>query len=80
MSTIAAVGSGHFASAHERLGRNRPNTGLTNNHLNHHFFSKVLGDRGVLEDWKAVKVSANLTHGIVDGAWLVRMYHRSRAN
>jgi hydroxymethylglutaryl-CoA reductase len=56
VSTIAAVGSGHFASAHEKLGRNRPNTGLADNHLNHHFFSKVLGDRGVLEDWKAVKV------------------------
>ena len=76
MSTIAAVGSGHFASAHEKLGRNRPNTGLADNHLNRHFFSKVLGDRGVLEDWKTVEVSANLTHIMVDGTWLVSTIDR----
>jgi len=56
ISTLASIGSGHFASAHERLGRNRPENGLRDVHLNKEFFSKVVGSRGTLVDWKPLKV------------------------
>ena len=57
ISTLASIASGHFASAHERLGRNRPEHGLREVHLNKEFFSKVVGSRGTLVDWKPMKVS-----------------------
>ena len=56
ISTLASVASGHFASAHERLGRNRPEHGLREVHLNSEFFSKVVDSRGTLVDWKPMKV------------------------
>ena len=60
ISTLASVASGHFASAHERLGRNRPEHGLREKHLNKEFFTKVVGSRGTLVDWKPFKVGNNL--------------------
>ena len=48
LSTLSALASGQFATAHERLGRNRPTHGLKDEHLNHDFFSKMLGDVGTL--------------------------------
>jgi len=48
VSTLAALASGQFASAHEKLGRNHPTLGLEGQHLNDSFFSKVLGSRGKL--------------------------------
>ena len=59
ISTLASVASGHFASAHERLGRNRPEHGLREKHLNKEFFTKVVGSRGTLVDWKPFKVGNN---------------------
>ena len=56
ISTLASVASGHFASAHERLGRNRPENGLREKHLNKEFFTKVVGTRGMLVDWRPFKV------------------------
>lgn len=46
LSTLAALASGQFATAHEKLGRNRPTHGLKPEHLNDDFFKKVLGGRG----------------------------------
>ena len=57
ISTLASIASGHFASAHERLGRNRPENGLREVHLNKEFFSKVIGSRGTLVNWKPMKVN-----------------------
>ena len=48
LSTLSAVASGHFATAHERLGRNRPTHGLKDETLNKEYFSNVLGDIGTL--------------------------------
>ncbi len=48
LSTLSAVASGQFATAHERLGRNRPTHGLKDEHLNDQFFSKVLENKGTL--------------------------------
>jgi len=56
ISTLAAIASGHFASSHERLGRNRPENGLREVHLNNEFFSKVVGSKGTLIGWKPLKV------------------------
>ena len=56
LSTISAVASGQFATAHERLGRNRPTHGLRDEHLNKEFFSKVLGDKGTLVNVTAFSV------------------------
>jgi len=57
ISTLAALASGQFALSHERLGRNRPENGLHEVHLNNEFFSKMVGSRGTLLDWKPMKVS-----------------------
>jgi len=59
ISTLSAIAGGHFASSHERLGRNRPENGFREIHLNNDFFSKVVGSRGTLIDWKPMKVSTS---------------------
>lgn len=43
LSTMSAIMSGHFATSHERLGRNRPVELLKMNELNTSFFKKNLG-------------------------------------
>lgn len=43
LSTLSALASGQFASAHEKLGRNHPELGLKPGHINDTFFSSVLG-------------------------------------
>ena len=57
LSTLSAIASGQFATAHDRLGRNRPTHGLKDEHLNDEFFSKVLGDKGTLINTTAFTVS-----------------------
>lgn len=47
VSTLAALASGQFASAHEKLGRNHPTLGLKKDGLNEEFFSNVLGSQVV---------------------------------
>jgi hydroxymethylglutaryl-CoA reductase (NADPH) len=42
LSTLAAVAAGHFARAHERLGRNRPVEWFTAKELTPSFFSSVM--------------------------------------
>lgn len=42
LSTLAALASGQFASAHERLGRNRPVKFITRDDLNKTFFEDIL--------------------------------------
>ena len=44
LSTLAAIAAGHFAAAHERLGRNRPGLGLQTGDLGPALFSRLLGD------------------------------------
>lgn len=48
LSTLSALASGQFASAHEKLGRNHPTLGLKDEHLNKEFFSEVIGSEGKL--------------------------------
>lgn len=48
VSTLAALASGQFASAHEKLGRNHPTLGFKADNFNMQFFSSVLGSRGKL--------------------------------
>ena len=43
ISTLSALASGQFASAHEKLGRNFPNCGFREKDLNDDFFSAILG-------------------------------------
>ena len=61
LSTLAAIASGQFATAHEKLGRNRPTHGLKDEHLNRDFFAMVLGSRGRLVDWSRWNVSDQVT-------------------
>lgn len=42
LSTTAAVGAGHFARAHDKLGRNRPVDFLSFDEINTDFFAKTL--------------------------------------
>jgi len=70
ISTVAGVASDQFVSSHERLGRNRPENGLHEAHLNKDFFSKVVGSRGTLLDWKSKKV-VNVTLCAVKIAWII---------
>ena len=65
ISTLSSVASGHFASSHERLGRNRPDNGLREVHLNKEFFRKVVGSRGMMVEWKPFKVDIHDCHPIV---------------
>ena len=57
LSTLAAIASGQFATAHEKLGRNRPTHGLKDEHLDRKFFAMVLGSRGRFVDWSRWNVS-----------------------
>ena len=56
LSTLSAIASGQFATAHERLGRNHPTHGLKDEYLNKEFFSKVLGDKGTIVNTTAFSV------------------------
>ena len=51
ISTLAALASGQFATAHQKLGRNHPTHGLKQQHLNSELFQRVVGDRGTVEAW-----------------------------
>ncbi len=42
LSTLSAITSGQFASAHEKLGRNHPEDGLQDKHLTKEFFNTTL--------------------------------------
>ncbi len=57
LSTLAAIATGQFATAHERLGRNRPTHGLRDEHLDRAFFSTVVRGRGELVSWSKFSVS-----------------------
>jgi hydroxymethylglutaryl-CoA reductase (NADPH) len=51
LSTLSAIASGQFATAHEKLGRNRPTEWFTKKDLDRHFFERhlrrSLGDDGL---------------------------------
>ena len=64
LSTLAAVASGQFASAHEKLGRNWPTHGLKEEFLNREFFANVLGSRGRLLNWSRMSVSGAVKRAI----------------
>ena len=57
LSTMSAIASGQFASAHEKLGRNHPVGGFKVDHLNKEFFSAVVGSRNKFLDAVPFKVS-----------------------
>lgn len=57
LSTLSALASGQFASAHEKLGRNRPTHGLKEEHLNKELFSNISGLQKVL-NVKSIQVSS----------------------
>lgn len=56
LSTLAAVGSGQFATAHDRLGKNHPDLGLFPHHLNREFFSSLLSEGDELINWNPLEV------------------------
>lgn len=62
ISTMSSVCSGHFATAHEKLGRNRPTHGLKNEHLTNSFFSKILKNEGELIQTTAFPVCEIVLH------------------
>ena len=57
LSTLSALASGAFATAHEKLGRNHPTHGLKPEHLNREFFQRVIGEKGKVESWNPTYVS-----------------------
>eukprot|EP00118_Oscarella_pearsei_P018422 m.188658 g.188658 ORF g.188658 m.188658 type:complete len:418 (+) comp39393_c1_seq4:1112-2365(+) len=58
LSTLSALGTGQFATGHERLGRNRPDLGLKPHHLDAEFFSKVIGSGCEAQEWKPLPVDS----------------------
>lgn len=56
VSTLAALASGQFASAHEKLGRNHPTLGFKEENFNEEFFSEVLGSEKKLLEMIPFKV------------------------
>ena len=51
LSTLSAIASGQFASAHNKLGRNHPDLGVKVSHINDDLFAKVVGPLGKLVSW-----------------------------
>ena len=68
LSTLSAIASGQFATAHEKLGRNRPVRFFRKDELNAGFFAKglreELGDDGIAVDHVQV-VKAKLGSSII---------------
>jgi hydroxymethylglutaryl-CoA reductase len=60
LSVVSAVASGQFATAHEKLGRNRPTSGLREEHLVAQLFQAVVGERGQVEAWAPFNVSPGM--------------------
>lgn len=56
LSTTAALASGQFATAHEKLGRNRPTSGMKTQYLDTELFQKVVGDGGQVDKWREFDV------------------------
>ena len=56
LSLVASVISGQFATAHEKLGRNRPTSGMKEEYLVKELFQEVIGDRGVVNTWRVFDV------------------------
>ena len=56
LSLISAVASGQFATAHEKLGRNKPTSGLRDEHLVRQLFQDIVGERGTVESWTPFNV------------------------
>jgi hydroxymethylglutaryl-CoA reductase (NADPH) len=57
LSLISAIASGQFATAHEKLGRNRPTSGLREEHLVPQLFQDIVGERGTVENWTSFSVN-----------------------
>ena len=66
LSTLAAVASGQFATAHERLGRNHPTHGLKEGDLNKELFAMIVGSRGEVTDWTPFNVCRCSVHKAYD--------------
>ncbi len=68
LSTLSAIASGQFATAHEKLGRNRPVRFFRKDELNSEFFAKglreQLGDDGIAVD-HVQKATAKLGSSII---------------
>lgn len=60
LSTLCSIASGQFATAHEKLGKNRPTDGLKDEDFSDKFFATVLGQHGQLVSWSPLSVSRNL--------------------
>eukprot|EP00117_Sycon_ciliatum_P041606 scpid17540/ scgid30401/ 3-hydroxy-3-methylglutaryl-coenzyme A reductase len=58
LSTLAAVASGQFASAHDKLGRNRNDLGFRKSHLTEEFFREAVSDLGELIEVKQTTVDS----------------------
>ena len=69
LSTLSAVASGQFATAHERLGRNRPVQWFTQEDLNAAFFQERLQES--LDDPTLMVEAAALTDRVSKGSSIV---------
>ncbi|MDP7421879.1 MAG: phosphotransferase, partial [bacterium] len=69
LSTMAAIASGDFVHAHERLGRNRPKKTLAKSEVNKKFISQLLYDkeaRVISAKTKDIDASAGVTSSILN--------------
>ena len=71
---MSALTTGQFATAHEKLGRNRPTSGLREDHLVRQFFQEVAGERGTVESWTAFGVCVECSICCVVVGFGVSMY------
>ena len=71
---MSALTTGQFATAHEKLGRNRPTSGLREDHLVRQFFQEVVGERGTVESWTAFSVCVECSICCVVVGFGVSMY------
>ena len=69
LSTMAAIASGDFVHAHEKLGRNRPKKTLARSEVNKRFFNKMVYDKEckvVSARKKVIDASAGVTSSILN--------------
>lgn len=57
LSTLASIANGTFALSHEKLGRNRPDHGLKDFHIDENFFGQILKELGDVVSWSQFDVS-----------------------
>lgn len=60
ISTSAAISANEFVKAHEKLGRNRPERGISRKDINNNYFNSLLKNKGItISSFENIPLDAN---------------------